>query len=204
LTSLDHYNLLLDAELKIAERSHKYRKHFGVADKLYVDIIEIIEFKVRDFIPDFRLVVRRDIELEVTARTTVAPPRIYVQETVYDAACEGDTEARKILAHELGHLLMHSHIPGSKQRDLDGYVAQFDKQNLGESSEDQADVFARHFMVPAYVAFANRADLDRLARITGTPRNVAAAAVTISKRQEMTRLRAYGSKKPLRDQSSPI
>lgn len=88
--------------------------------------------------------VRRDIELEKTAITSEKPPRIFVRETVYDAACEGDHESRRILAHELGHLLLHFEIEGPKHKSLEAYEPQFEGMDASESIEDQADIYARN------------------------------------------------------------
>jgi len=190
MKGIDNYSNLQGGELKIANVAHSLRQRLGIADKAYVNIIDILEFRVIEFIPEFRLMVRRDIELEALAFTTVSPPRIFVRETVYDAACRGDPESRLVLAHELGHLLLHANIAiGRMQENTEGYVEQFRKQSLSESVEKQADVFARHFLVPAYLAFPNRENAKRLAASTGTPLQLANAAITISKRQEMYKLR---------------
>ncbi|MBZ9850589.1 ImmA/IrrE family metallo-endopeptidase [Mesorhizobium sp. CA14] len=195
MKSLDRFNPESLNELEIAERAHQFRATFGIADKTYVDIIEILEFRIIDFVPDFRLIIRRDIELKNTAETTIDPPRIFVRETIYDAACEGDRDCRRILAHELGHFLLHMKIEGSMQRNLLGYEKQILASNSLSSIEDQADIFARHFLVPPYVAFKNREDIQNLADLTGVPQNIAAAAATISKRVEMLKIRDYQASK---------
>lgn len=189
MASLDHSNPEKLNELDLAQRAQKYRDKFGISDKLYVDIIEILEFKVHEIVPGFRLMIRRDIELERTAHTTIEPPRIYVRETIYDAACEGDQECRRILAHELGHLLLHVDFDGPMHRDLLGYSANLLGMNALDSIEDQADIFARNFLIPPFLAFANRHDIQALSHLTGMPKHIAAAAATISKRSEMLKIR---------------
>ena len=191
MKSLDRFNAESLNELEIAERAHQFRSTFGIADKTYVDIIEILEFRLIDFLPDFRLIVRRDIELNNTAETTIDPPRIFVRETIYDAACEGDRDCRRILAHELGHFLLHFKIDGPMHRNLAGYRKQLLAMNSLSSIEDQADIFARNFLVPPYIAFTHRNDAEKLAEITGVPRNVATAAATISKRVELLKIREF-------------
>lgn len=191
MKSLDRFNAEQLSELEIAERAHQFRATFGIADKTYVDIIEILEFRIIDFVPDFRLIVRRDIELKNTAETTIDPPRIFVRETIYDAACEGDRDCRRILAHELGHFLLHMKIDGPMHRNLCGYEKQLSAINSLSSIEDQADIFARNFLVPPYVAFSHREDVKTLAELTGVPQNIATAAATISKRIEMLKIRGY-------------
>ncbi|MER9074698.1 ImmA/IrrE family metallo-endopeptidase [Mesorhizobium sp. M0904] len=189
MKSLDRFNSEKLNELEIAERARTFRRTFGISEQLYVDIIEILEFRLKEIFPDFKLMIRRDVELDRTAHATNDPPRIFVRETIYDGACDGDQECRRILAHELGHLLLHAHIEGAKQRDLLGYSPQFENMNSLSSIEDQADIFARNFLVPPFIAFEHRRDIQKLSRVTGAPMNIASAAALISKRIEMLKIR---------------
>ena len=189
MKSVDRSNPEKQNELDIARRALKFRDYLGISEKLFVDIIDILEFRVKEFIPDFKLIVRRDLELDKTAEVREDPPRIFVRETIYDAACEGDSEARRILAHELGHLLLHYEIEGPKHRSLEGYKPQFEGITSLDSTEDQADVYARNLLVPPSLAFEYRHDIDQLSRIAGVPKNTAKAAATISRRQEMLKVR---------------
>lgn len=185
MNSVNHSNPSKATEKEIAVSATRLRERLGISEKLYVDIIDILEFRIQEFIPEFRLMVRRDIELEKTAVTNDNPPRIFVRETIYDAACQGDRESRRILAHELGHLLLHHEIDGPKHRGLEYYKPQFEGMTASDSVEDQADIYARNFLIPPFVAFSHRHDVQSLAKLTGTPVHIASAAVTISKRQEM-------------------
>jgi len=189
MKSIDRSNPEKQNELDIARRAIKFRKHLDITDKTYVDIIDILEFRIKEFIPEFKLMVRRDIELNNTAETHENPPRIFVRETVYDAACEGDQECRRILAHELAHLMLHYEIEGPKHRSIDVYEPEFYGMNSLDSSEDQADIYARNFLVPPFLAFQYRNDILKLSSLTGTPVHIAKAAATISRRQEMLKIR---------------
>ncbi|ESW64711.1 hypothetical protein X769_27170 [Mesorhizobium sp. LSJC268A00] len=189
MKSLDRFNSEKLSELEIADRARNFRGTFGVSDKLYINIIEILEFRLKEILPDFKLMVRRDIELDKTAQAMNDPPRILVRESIYDGACDGDQECRRILAHELGHLLLHAHIGGTKQQDILGYSPQFENMNALDSIEDQADIFARNFLVPPFIAFEHRHDIEKLSKITGAPINIASAAALISKRTEMLKVR---------------
>jgi len=191
MKSIDRSNLEKQSELDIARRALKFRDYLDISSRVYVDIIEILEFRVPEFIPEFKLMVRRDIELENTAETYEDPPRIYVRETIYDAACEGDPECRRILAHELAHLLLHHKVEGPKHRSIDQYKPQFEGMTSLDSTEDQADIYARNFLVPPFLAFQYRHDISKLSNITGTPPHIARAAATISRRQEMLKVRQY-------------
>lgn len=195
MTSVDRSNPDKQNEIDVARRALKFRDYLGISDKLFVDIIDILEFRIKDFIPDFKLMVRRDIELEKSAATSENPPRIFVRETIYDAACEGDYEAREILAHELAHLLLHHKIEGSKHHSIDGYESERKGMNALNSTEAQADIYARHFLVPPRLAFEHRHDVAGLSRMTGVPLGTAKAAATVSRRQEMYALRTESRRK---------
>lgn len=185
MKSIDRSNPERQNEHDIARRALKFRDHLGISEKLFVDIIDILEFRVKEFIPEFKLMVRRDIEMEKTATTSEDPPRIFVRETIYDAACDGDPESRQILAHELGHLLLHHKIEGSKHKSIDGYQPSFKGMTALDSVEDQADIYARNFLVPPFLAFEHRHDTMKLSRITGVPLKTAKTAATISRRRDM-------------------
>lgn len=184
------------SEETMAERTGALHHHLSTSHKTYVDIVEILEFKIPDIVPGFRLVIRRDVEMNKPAKIVIKPPRIYVKETVYDYACEGDSECRRILCHELGHLLLHVKIEGEMHISNDEYKEQFPNLNAIENTEDQADIFARHFMIAPHVAYRMRSNPKELAKKTGTPLWLAKSAITISKRQEMYSLRSRNSLEP--------
>jgi hypothetical protein len=98
---------------------------------------------------------------------------------------------------ELGHLILHSKVAGSLQRNYEGYQQQFDEMTSLESAEDQADIFARNFLIPPYIAFSHKDDPSKLSTQTGAPISIAKQAIKISKRQELYKLRNFG-----RDQRS--
>ncbi|MBO6539572.1 MAG: ImmA/IrrE family metallo-endopeptidase [Rhizobiaceae bacterium] len=189
MTSQDRFTARQMTEEEIAKKALFYRSKFGATDELCINIIEILEFQVREFVPEFKLMIRRDIELETTATTIFDPPRILVRETIYDAACEGDVDARRILAHELGHLLLHSHIGSPLQRDPGGYTPQFRGLTRRESTEAQADSFACHFLIHPRIAYERRHDVIGLSNDTKTPLPTASDAIRIAKRQEMISVR---------------
>lgn len=189
MKSQNRYTARRLSEYDIARQAIYYRDAFGVSDELHLNIIEVLEFEVKKFLPDFKLMIRRDIELDTTAATTFDPPRIIVRETVYDAACDGDSDSRRILAHELGHLLLHSKLGGSMQRDYNGYEPQFKRLSSLESTEAQADAFARHFLAPPHIAYSFRSNVVGLARQAKIPLPTASEAIKVAKRTELLSLR---------------
>ena len=93
---------------------------------------------------------------EAPAYITYKPTTLHVDKEIWDEAESGEPKARFILAHELGHVLLHDH-----------HAQLFSEEKSGiwreeESSEWQADCFAeellitesalREFVAPAAVA----------------------------------------------------
>lgn len=71
---------------------------------------------------------------------------LYVEEETWELAEQGDPEKRYILAHELGHIVLHSNYKFDFTP-IDEYKKTFvpDEQH----SEWQANTFACHFLAPA-------------------------------------------------------
>jgi len=58
-----------------------------------------------------------------------------------------------------------------------------------ESIEDQADMFARHFLAPPHLAYRYRTDLVAFADATGVPLRICKGNITMSKWPEVYALR---------------
>jgi len=174
---------------EMAEVAQRYRRQFNLEYAQLVDIVEILEFKLPEAFPGFVLVIRRQDELSDPAITEVSKNRILVREDIYDNACEGDSACRFILAHELGHFLLHRDKGSSLHKSFDTYVPQIPSMDARENGEDQADIFARHFLIHPSIAFRYKNNISALAEVTKTPTKQARASATVSKRQEMYQLR---------------
>jgi len=91
------------------------------------------------------------------AYVTFGPLTLHVDRGVWNAADRGEPYARYIIAHEIGHLVLHDRYAvafSEEEAALLNYV-----QNE-ESAEWQAHVFAALFLVPDHVAIKfNDADL---------------------------------------------
>ncbi|QND65032.1 hypothetical protein HB777_14815 [Mesorhizobium loti] len=135
-----------------------------------VDILDLIEFKLELFAPGFSLAIissndmmkilgassDKDISL---AFTSLSEKIIYVTENLYEDAYNGDGWARILLAHELGHAVLHS--------DYSNRTAHFNFKytNIAHSIDElrirgiplyrdperQADIFATCLMAPDYL-----------------------------------------------------
>jgi hypothetical protein len=94
-----------------------------------------------------------------------------VDREVWRHAEIGDSDACEILAHEVGHILLHNHYGNAFSSDLNGQ-----KLFAGTSKEDfaewQAITFAGHLLIPSGVA-RKYSDPQFLSAVTNTPERLA-------------------------------
>ncbi|RTM01797.1 MAG: ImmA/IrrE family metallo-endopeptidase [Hyphomicrobiales bacterium] len=138
----------------LARIAEAVRAKFGVADKIWVDIVDIVELELPKIINGYRFVVKPDKEMTTPAYTKFNPITIYVSETVYIAACEGDNRSRMTLAHELGHVLLHSNFDETK---FDMHRRKQSNRRIPQavgpnSSEYQATRFAAFLLAPKSIS----------------------------------------------------
>lgn len=169
---------------KMMAEAIKYRHEFDMAYVELVDIVSILEFRLVERYPNFRLAIKADAEMREDAVTEPHLDRITVRRSVYIAACEDDVEARFTLAHELGHYLLHREKHVQMHKDQRGAVQEISGMSAEESIEDQADMFARHFLAPPSLAYRNKTDPERLAAIARIPLRIARGNITMAKWRE--------------------
>jgi hypothetical protein len=88
-------------------------------------------------------------------------PTLFVDEEIWELAQRGDPMARFIVAHEIGHLVLHDHYAQAFSNDPAVRL----KYSVKEcSAEWQANVFASCFLLPDHIVTSLR-DVDAL---TGT------------------------------------
>lgn|GEM_PF-1382757 len=185
----DHYTSAGLTTPKMMAAALRYRSEFDIQHVEFVDIMDIIEFKLVQVFPDFRLVIARDSELKEDAFAEPLKDRITVRESTYIAACNGDFEARFILAHELGHFLLHREKDVIMHSDPQGAVQAIREMSAIQSTEAQANMFARHFLAPPHLSYRYRNEPRDLAKATGVPIHICLGNITMSKRPEVYTLR---------------
>jgi hypothetical protein len=96
---------------------------------------------------------------------------LYVDNKIWRLAENGDSNACEILAHEIGHILLHDHYANAFSTD-----GKTQKLFEGTSQEDfaewQAITFTGHLLIPTYVA-QKFPDPKILAAATNTPERLA-------------------------------
>lgn len=97
--------------------------------------------------PEFMVIPVEDHELPGRAAETIPDEHmIRVKQSIYDAACQGSFWSRLVMAHELGHYLLHG----------EENVA-YAHPALGEhipdevNAERQADIFSMELLVPVHL-----------------------------------------------------
>jgi|GEM_PF-3743782 len=138
-----------------------FRRHLAVHDQPWIDILRILDLELAKLLPSLSFIVVESSELEdgILAFTTHEPLSIVVSNIVYDQASCGDPAARMVLAHELGHLLLHrprrlSHFPN----------AMFNHHDHA-AMEMEAHQFAMAFLMP--LNLVEGMSLDEISELFG-------------------------------------
>ncbi|MBY3154337.1 ImmA/IrrE family metallo-endopeptidase [Rhizobium laguerreae] len=114
------------------------------------DILHFLEVDILRVFPEFYLFVEEDFRMDGSqAFVTEDSTGIVVAESVYNDARAGFFYARKILAHEFGHVLLH-HNRGfeTKHSTRSPYTKQLRKMDTFNSAEWQADTYAILLLIP--------------------------------------------------------
>jgi len=132
----------------VAPRSRKWiddfalgvRRAFQIPDDRAVDMLRLIELILPQVWDDFRYEIVPDRELgDAEATTSMNERVIRISESCYAAARRGHPRYPFTLAHELGHLLLHTGRQTSLARGtVKAYV----------DPEWQANAFASAFLMP--------------------------------------------------------
>ncbi|RWL43878.1 MAG: ImmA/IrrE family metallo-endopeptidase [Mesorhizobium sp.] len=170
---------------ELAAIAASWRDKFEIQSCDKVDIIAILEFKLPRLWPSFHVKVVPDTHMKSNAKTSISPPAIIIKKSVYISAAHGHPVSRFILAHELGHLILHRKFENEEMHDTEhGYEENISQLNALESIEDQASIFCRFFMAPPALAHRFIKDKEGLSKAAGIPKSEAATSITLSKRQE--------------------
>ncbi len=152
--------------------ANEIRKIFGLGLQK-VDMIKFLEFVLPSVHPDFSYAVIPENEMgSDEARTYPDKTFMEIREDVYFQATSGDRRAQFTLAHELGHLILHSGI------DKEMGFARGSSHEIYEDSEWQADTFASEFLMP-FDAAVKCADADEISNEFGV--SITAASVRFEK-----------------------
>ena len=145
------YKVTLRTEESIATEALRWRELAGVDQSDSIDVATIIERVCRTELPGKGRPGLAIFEGEfgsTPAYVTFRPLVLHVEAETWDFARQDDPSARYVLAHELGHMVLHDHHPKA-------FATGAVKYNLyglqDWSAEWQANMFADCFLLPDHV-----------------------------------------------------
>ncbi len=132
---------------QIRKYTYQLRKDLNLDQTEYFPIMRILENVLPLIYPEFHIEAVEDGELPGRmAETTPEQWVIRVRSSVYMAACNGVAWARMIMAHELGHFLLHN-----SQNTTFAYVKKGSRLPPDIDPERQADIFAAELLIPYHL-----------------------------------------------------
>lgn len=140
----------------IAEVALLTRKLGGSENYAYFNIVDFVEriLMAQDWKDKGRLGIKffddRD-EADDPAYVTFDPPTLHVDRETWELARAGEPDARFVIAHEVGHIVLHRH---DAQHFSKNTSVQIKFANQEYSAEWQANTFASYFLVPTRIMSA--------------------------------------------------
>lgn len=126
---------------EIRVKAHAVRRAFGYDADGYIDIVKVLE-SMQDKGIDIEIMPKH-IMGNKHGQTFPMKNLIQIREDVYDNACRGCARDRMTIAHEIGHLILHSTDDISLARVSDGAIIP-----VYCDSEWQANAFAGELLAP--------------------------------------------------------
>jgi hypothetical protein len=116
------------------------------------------------------------------AYVTFKPLTLHVDRRIWKAAGNGEAYARYIVAHEIGHIVLHDEFAAAFS---DEEAAQLKYLQDEESGEWQANVFAGYFLAPDHVVLRLQ-DVDVIAGLCVIPDALASRRLNEAKNSKAT------------------
>jgi hypothetical protein len=153
---------------EIEQSADAFRDKLGLPFDKVFNIVELLEFSVPKIIAGFILKTEpTDVLLKIEAYAAYDPPQIVVREDVCARARQDHPRSRFTLAHELGHLVLHS---GDVFPRIDMEGQRSISIPAKESTEWQAHRFGASFLMPRKLVeqFQNAAELARFCKVSAS------------------------------------
>ncbi len=162
--SLDH-PVKSRSEYQIQYDAQRLREFLGVEGLASFNIVRAVE---ETFIPKFRKkgIVRLNLTsddpspgspaLVVFDPPSIGPNRnitLNIRRDVLNDANDGDGYSRFVVAHELGHIILHDHMPSLFSSTSVRLLTSYPEE---ETAEWQANTFAKYALVPDWLVFEHR------------------------------------------------
>jgi len=128
---------------EINKEAEKVRERLSCPATDRINIVDLLEFDLDKVLPGATFSIREKEEMEgVSAAAVPCLQHIFLREDIYNRAAAGARGSAFIIAHELGHLLLHDAISTIPAENADNYQRYYDP-------EWQATKFAQCLLVPA-------------------------------------------------------
>lgn len=122
-----------------------FRLQLRFHDKPFFDVIKVFELALPVLVDDYNYeILPREEMGELHGRTYPERHCIQLREDVYNRATDGKGRDRFTVAHEIGHLLLHTDTSFARSNTATTWKRY-------EDSEWQADVFAGQLLAPTYL-----------------------------------------------------
>ncbi|WP_135211886.1 XRE family transcriptional regulator [Vitreimonas flagellata] len=127
--------------LTLWDYADKIRSAFVADDELEFPVMDVLEFRMQRFFPEFCFDVWDADEMDGDeGRVMAGLDGLILRQDVYERAWDRRGRDRFTACHELGHYLMHRHIPMAR--------ASAPEDKIYTDSEWQADTFAGALLLP--------------------------------------------------------
>jgi hypothetical protein len=166
------YKVPFRSEEAIAQEALALRAAAGIKNLAYFNVVEFVEDRLRVFytkkgpliIDLFDATVGDDL-----AYVTFNPLTLHIDKETWRLARLGEPDARLIVAHEVGHIILHDHHAKAFSNDPSQKLNFVQNE---ESAEWQATRFAWHFLLPSHIVSAF-ASIRELAAAASVAENIA-------------------------------
>jgi len=134
----------------VADLASQMRVRLGIDNYYMFNIVNQLR-KLKDvkFGIHGNLKIELFVDREDKAYVIFDPLVLHVHKDIWDEAEIGEPKARFILAHELGHIVMHGHYRQEFAEIDEFHLKAFQPE---EKAESQANWFAAAFLAPDYLA----------------------------------------------------
>lgn len=164
---LRDYYVTFHREEYVRDRAADWRQSSGTAQSVDFNIVRFVEDTLTALLTKRKGKLQiKFFELEneqdAPAYVTIDPLTLHIDQETWDLAKLGEPFSRLVIAHEIGHIVLHGHYEKAAfSNDPKVRFKAFPQEN---SAEWQADTFAGYFLLP-----------DNLVAAFNSPAEIAAA-----------------------------
>ncbi|WP_081631189.1 ImmA/IrrE family metallo-endopeptidase [Methylobacterium sp. 77] len=153
------------SEDKIARIANEWR---SLHEMTFGDDFCVVEFLIHTFMSNRTAALSidtfdRDGTEQPPAHVSFKPDVINVDRSIWRRADMREGYPQFIVAHEIGHILLHSDIPKGYSKDSNSQIKYFENEH---SAEWQANKFAEHLILPKSVV-ERYSNIGELIKFTG-------------------------------------